>query len=338
MNSYSTCKVCGDGGHSGNDCPETHEEAAYNNNNNNTRFRPQGGQGWGQAHPPFQGGSNNFNSNFNSSFNSNQPSLRDLVFGQAKINESLNKKLAANDKILESINAKVETLSSALKNQSSFNKKVESLLAQIAASVPVSENVKAVTTRGGKSTRDPPHPNHAEKAARPQVEEEESTKHDDSEESEEENPQKTFVTNILPFASRKQKITVDEQFTHFVEMIQKIHVNVPLLDIMHVPTYARYINTIINNKRPLPTMEVVKLTEECSAAILNQPPKTKEDLGCPTINCSIGTQHYGNTLCDLGASVSVMPKVVFDKLNFMHLTPTAPPANRLFSPLSRGTR
>ena len=27
-------------------------------------------------------------------------------------------------------------------------------------------------------------------------------------------------------------------------------------------------------------------------------------------------------MCDLGASVSVMPKVVFDKLNFTHLTPT----------------
>ena len=94
--------------------PETREDAAYINNNNG--FRPQGGQGWGQARPPFQGGGNNFNSNFNSIFNSNQPSLRDLVFGQAKINESLNKKLATNDKVLENINAKVETLSSALKN------------------------------------------------------------------------------------------------------------------------------------------------------------------------------------------------------------------------------
>ena len=115
MNSYLMCEVCGNGGHWGNDCPETHEDAAYiiNNNNNNNGFRPQGGQGWGQARPPFQGGGKNFNSNFNS----NQPSLRDLVFGQAKINESLNKKLAANDKISEGINAKVETLSSTLKNQ-----------------------------------------------------------------------------------------------------------------------------------------------------------------------------------------------------------------------------
>ena len=127
--------------------------------------------------------------------------MRDLVFGRAKINESLNKKLDANDKILESINAKVETLSSAIKNQLSFNKMIETQLAQIAAVVPFSEKINAVTTRGGKSTRDPPHPNHAEKTARPQVEEEESPKHDDSEDPEEENPQKSFDTSFLPFAS-----------------------------------------------------------------------------------------------------------------------------------------
>ena len=50
--------------------------------------------------------------------------------------------LAGNDKILESINAKVETLSSAHKNQLSFNKMIETQLAQIAAAVLVSENGK----------------------------------------------------------------------------------------------------------------------------------------------------------------------------------------------------
>ena len=91
---------------------------------------------------------------------------------------------------------------------------------------------------------------------------------------------------------------------------------------MHVPTDARYIKDIISNKRPLPTTEVVKLTEECSAAILNQPLEKKKDPGCPTITCSIGAQHFGRALCDLGASVSEMPKAVYDKLNFTHLTPT----------------
>ena len=68
--------------------------------------------------------------------------MRDLVFGQAKINESLNRKLAANDKILENLNAKVETLSSALKNQLSFNKMSETQFAQIAATVPVFKSGK----------------------------------------------------------------------------------------------------------------------------------------------------------------------------------------------------
>ena len=93
------------------------------------------------------------------------------MLGQVKINENINKKLLANDKTLENLNVKLETLTSSLKNQSSFNKKVESLLAQIASSVPVAENVKVVTTRGGKSTRDPSHPNHAGKAPVTQEEE-----------------------------------------------------------------------------------------------------------------------------------------------------------------------
>jgi hypothetical protein len=65
---------------------------------------------------------------------------------------------------------------------------------------------------------------------------------------------------------------------------------------------------------------VIKLTEECSAVILNTSPIKKKDLGCPTIDCSIGSYNF---LCDLGASVSVMPKKVFNKLNYSTLTPTS---------------
>jgi hypothetical protein len=49
----------------------------------------------------------------------------------------------------------------------------------------------------------------------------------------------------------------------------------------------------------------------------------KKDPGCPTIDCSIGDQHFNNTLCDLGASVSVMPKSVFDKLQHAKIVPTS---------------
>jgi hypothetical protein len=62
--------------------------------------------------------------------------------------------------------------------------------------------------------------------------------------------------------------------------------------------------------------------EECSVAILNRLPEKKKDPRCPTITCSIGTQQFDHALCDLGASVSVIPKTIFDKLNFTDLAPT----------------
>ena len=133
---------------------------------------------------------------------------------------------------------------------------------------------------------------------------------------------KDFVdTSYLSFPTRNQKQDVDKQFTHFVEMIEKIHVSITLMDVLHVPSYAKYNKDIINNKRPLPSTEVVKLTEECSAAILDFPEK-KKDPRCPTISCSIGIQYFDQALFDLGASVSIMLNTVFDKLNLTQFMPT----------------
>jgi len=79
-----------------------------------------------------------------------------------------------NDKTLESLNVKIETLSSTLKNQLSFNKMIETQLAQIAATVPAIENgkipgqsetrvenVSMVSTGWGNPSRRSSRTNHA---------------------------------------------------------------------------------------------------------------------------------------------------------------------------------
>ena len=98
MDSHITCEVYGEVGHSGNDCPETHEEASYINNG----FWQGNNNGWNNQSRS-QGGNNNYNSNFNSI----QPFLKDLVLGQAKINENITKMLMFNDKMIENINSKL---------------------------------------------------------------------------------------------------------------------------------------------------------------------------------------------------------------------------------------
>jgi hypothetical protein len=81
--------------------------------------------------------------------------LRELILEQAKINDNIAKRLAANDKVLESINIKMDSFSFAIKDQLSYNKKIESQIAQLSAALPSATNheqVKAITMRGGKTT------------------------------------------------------------------------------------------------------------------------------------------------------------------------------------------
>jgi hypothetical protein len=96
----------------------------------------------------------------------------------------------------------------------------------------------------------------------------------------------------------------------------------PLLDALQVPTYSRYFKEIVANKYEIATFGVdhVKMSEECCASIANGLEKRK-DSGCPTIPCSVGSFKFEKALCDLGASVSIMPKDVFEKLR-LPLEPT----------------
>ena len=56
--------------------------------------------------------------------------------------EGLSKKVATNDKILENISNRMDSFASATKNQHSFNKMIESQIAQLAAAVPPFDNGK----------------------------------------------------------------------------------------------------------------------------------------------------------------------------------------------------
>jgi len=48
----------------------------------------------------------------------------------------------------------------------------------------------------------------------------------------------------------------------------------------------------------------------------------REHPGTPVISCSIFDCDFDHALCDLGASVNIMPKVTFEKLNYPALSPT----------------
>jgi hypothetical protein len=136
-------------------------------------------------------------------------------------------------------------------------------------------------------------------------------------------PKDISDTHLLPFPRQAKKHVEDEKFSRFMEVIQRMYIHIPMLDAMQVPTYARYLKDILNQKWPIPEMDRFMFVERCSATILDGLPDKMGDPGVRTISCLIGTQKFDQALCDLGASLSVMPKVIYDQLNDDSLVPTS---------------
>ena len=74
-----------------------------------------------------------------------------------------------------------------------------------------------------------------------------------------------------------------------------------------MPSYVKFMKEILLKKRKLGDYETVTLSEECSAVIQKKLPPKLKDPGSFTIPCAIGNLDEMKALCDLGASVNLMP-------------------------------
>ncbi|XP_070014382.1 uncharacterized protein [Nicotiana sylvestris] len=126
-----------------------------------------------------------------------------------------------------------------------------------------------------------------------------------------------------PFPQRLQKKNDDRMFNKFLSMLSQIQLNIPLVDaIRDIPKYTNYIKDIVANKRRLTEFETVSLTEECTSRVQNKLPQKLKDPGSFTIPVRIGNIDVGHVLCDLGASINLMPLSLYKKLGLGAPKPT----------------
>ncbi|XP_062114466.1 uncharacterized protein LOC133825555 [Humulus lupulus] len=126
-----------------------------------------------------------------------------------------------------------------------------------------------------------------------------------------------------PFPQCFQKQQQDGQFQRFLDVLKQLHINIPLVeDLEQMPNYMKFLKNILSKKRRLGEFETVALTEGCSAILKNKIPPKLKDLGSFTIPCSIGGRDVGRALCDLGASINLMPMSIFKKLGIGEARPT----------------
>ena len=99
--------------------------------------------------------------------------------------------------------------------------------------------------------------------------------------------------------------------------------NIPLLDLIkQVPAYAKFLKDLCMIKKGLGIEKKAFLTEQVSSIIQSKYPVKYKDPGSPTISVNIGGNSIDKSLLDLGASVNLMPYLVYKQLGLGELKPT----------------
>ena len=139
------------------------------------------------------------------------------------------------------------------------------------------EHVKAVTLRSGKDLETKEKPSTTE-----EVEAENVIQHSQSDDTNKEQPQEkqSSETSIeakasipVPYPQHLKKHKLDKQFTKFMDVFKKLHINIPFADALEqMPSYVKFMKDILSQKRRLADFETVNLTEECSAILQRKLP------------------------------------------------------------------
>jgi hypothetical protein len=259
----STCEECGEYGHVHNDCPEEAKVLDYMRKEDLPNFR------YGQGRPQFNASLSIPNSVLL------RIQLKDFMDEQAKISKDTVTKFKVIDKVLENIDRKVTEVRSSNHQVLNMMKMLETQVGQLVERLSANEGklsgqprgpetAKAIQTRSGKETEDPERSAGARKP-KPSAETEGFAKGEVTkivtEEPEFEMPEED--TKILQLKPRYFRGKLDNHFEKFVEVMRRLSINMPLLDVLQVPTYSHYFKDILANKYEIATLGVdhVKMSE-----------------------------------------------------------------------------
>ena len=265
-NPWELCEFCG-GQHSSMDCQSgnpTVEQAQYVSRFNQNQSQQQGpyggnnyknqnqGQGWrnnqNQNSKNNQGyGWRNNQNNMPSNQANETPSEKKLDLEQA-----LAQMLTSHSAFMNETKANMQQQATQLNNQAAQLRSLEAQMGQMAnllterqpGSLPSNsevnprrdgnEHVKAVTLRSGKELESQLQPPVVE-----QLETEEITQPERKDDADKEQPQEkqssetsveTKASIPVPYPQRLKKHKLDKQFTKFMDVFKKLHINIPFAD------------------------------------------------------------------------------------------------------------
>ncbi|GJX56848.1 reverse transcriptase domain-containing protein [Tanacetum coccineum] len=133
---------------------------------------------------------------------------------------------------------------------------------------------------------------------------------------------KPYKPKIL-YPQRLRKEKTETQYSKFLDMIQAVRINVPLVDVLvGMPNYGNFLKELVSNKHKLKQISSSFLSDESSAMIQNKVPPKFGDPGSFLIPCNFSKAFSCNALADLGASIDLIPYSLYAKLSLETPKPT----------------
>ncbi|XP_012481060.1 uncharacterized protein LOC105795958 [Gossypium raimondii] len=137
------------------------------------------------------------------------------------------------------------------------------------------------------------------------------------------NDQQRSYEPKAPFPQRLRKEKSDDVNAEILETFRKVQVNIPLIDaIKKVLRYAKFLKELCTPKRKLIGNEKISLGENVSAVFQKKFPTKCKDPGMFSIPCKIGDIKLDRAMVDLGASINVMPRSIYDRVQLGALKDT----------------
>ncbi|KAL0462323.1 UNVERIFIED_CONTAM: hypothetical protein Slati_0119900 [Sesamum latifolium] len=122
-----------------------------------------------------------------------------------------------------------------------------------------------------------------------------------------------------PYPERLIKSKKKEEEKEITETFRKVEVNIPLLDaIKQIPRYAKFLKELCTSKGKLKSNERVSMGENVSAILHRKLSPKCKDPGTFFIPCKIDLIGIKMAMCDLGASINIMPLTIFE---YLHVGP-----------------
>ncbi|RYQ91169.1 hypothetical protein Ahy_B09g097072 [Arachis hypogaea] len=264
-----------------------------------------------------------------STFNPNLPSFDDKLSRIENLLEGIGKEIQDNKALKEEVRAN-------FKNQGDTIKRLESQVGYLSEQIPkptngfpsnTEKNLRGATkkvrwkdckivTISDKETEDKPNKS-AEQPGDTSAEKEEK----DYQEPE---ISKQELLRLYALFPQLLNGAVEKRiYSRFLDLFTSLHVNIPFIKtIQQMPAYIKYMKELLPRKSSLKGGQTIVINKECSALIQPQLPTKRKDPGSFHVLCAIGETIFDKALCDLGASINLMPLSLVKRLKINEIMPT----------------